>query len=104
MERIENRIYSRGLFSEAEQRQVEQQLFAIAEDPAAGAAPMIRISVGIPIRYSQAVFSSLSNNPVRQSILSRIVDTLCSSALVEGARNPKAPSRIRVPLKPITKR
>ena len=34
MERIENRIYSRGLFSEAEQRQVEQQLFAIAEDPA----------------------------------------------------------------------
>ncbi len=34
MERIENRIYTRGLFSEAEQRQIEQQLSAFAEDPA----------------------------------------------------------------------
>ena len=42
MERIENRIYTRGLFSEAEQRQLEQQLHAFAEDPAhAGQAQMI---------------------------------------------------------------
>ncbi len=34
MERIENRIYTHGMFSEAEQRQIEQQLSAIAEDPA----------------------------------------------------------------------
>ncbi|MBR0159038.1 MAG: helix-turn-helix domain-containing protein [Clostridia bacterium] len=41
-ERIENRIYTRGLFSEAEQRQLEQQLFAIAEDPAhAGKAQLM---------------------------------------------------------------
>ncbi len=33
MERIENRIYTRGMFSEAEQRQLEQQLLAFAEDP-----------------------------------------------------------------------
>ena len=34
MERMENRIYARGLFDEAEQRQLEQQLAAFAEDPA----------------------------------------------------------------------
>ena len=34
MERIENRIYDRGLFPEAEQRQLEQQLRAFAENPA----------------------------------------------------------------------
>ena len=34
LERIENRIYSRGLFNEAEQRQIEQQLLAITEDQA----------------------------------------------------------------------
>ena len=34
LERIENRIYTRGLFNEAEKRQIEQQLYAIAEDPA----------------------------------------------------------------------
>ena len=34
MERIENRIYARGLFDEAEERQIEQQLGAFAEDPA----------------------------------------------------------------------
>ena len=33
MERIENRIYSQGLFSEAEKRQLEQQLNAFAEKP-----------------------------------------------------------------------
>ena len=33
MERIENRIYSQGLFSEAEKRQLEQQLTAFAEKP-----------------------------------------------------------------------
>ena len=34
MERIENRIYSRGMFDEAEERQLEQQLNAFAENPA----------------------------------------------------------------------
>ena len=34
MERIENRIYSRGLFDEAEERQIEAQLRAFGEDPA----------------------------------------------------------------------
>ena len=34
MERIENRIYARGLFDEAEERQLEQQLRAFAENPA----------------------------------------------------------------------
>ena len=34
MERIENRIYDRGLFDEAEQRQIEAQLRVFAEDPA----------------------------------------------------------------------
>ncbi len=33
LERIENRIYSQGLFDEAEERQVEQQLHVFAEDP-----------------------------------------------------------------------
>ena len=33
MERIENRIYSRGLFDGAEERQLEQQLEAFAEEP-----------------------------------------------------------------------
>ena len=33
MERIENRIYSEGLFGEAEERQMEQQLNAFAEMP-----------------------------------------------------------------------
>ena len=34
MERIENRIYARGMFDEAEERQLEQQLRAFAEVPA----------------------------------------------------------------------
>ena len=34
LERMENHIYARGLFPEAEQRQLEQQLKAIGEDPA----------------------------------------------------------------------
>ena len=34
MERIENRIYARGLFDEAEERQIEAQLRAFGEDPA----------------------------------------------------------------------
>lgn len=33
LERIENRIYDHGLFDEAEKRQIEQQLAAIAENP-----------------------------------------------------------------------
>ncbi len=33
MERIENRIYARGMFDEAEERQLEQQLSAFAEKP-----------------------------------------------------------------------
>lgn len=33
MERIENRIYARGMFDEAEERQIEQQLHAFAEKP-----------------------------------------------------------------------
>ena len=33
MERIENRIYSRGMFDEAEERQLEQQLYTLAENP-----------------------------------------------------------------------
>ena len=33
MERIENRIYNQGLFDEAEERQLEHQLNAIAENP-----------------------------------------------------------------------
>jgi len=33
MERIENRIYERGMFDEAEERQIEQQLRAFAEKP-----------------------------------------------------------------------
>ena len=33
LERIENHIYSHGLLNEAEERQVTQQLLAIAEDP-----------------------------------------------------------------------
>ena len=33
LERIENRIYDRGLFDEAEERQLEQQLRMIAENP-----------------------------------------------------------------------
>ena len=33
MERMENRIYARGLFDEAEQRQLEQQLRAFGENP-----------------------------------------------------------------------
>ena len=33
MERIENRIYARGMFDEAEERQIEQQLDALAENP-----------------------------------------------------------------------
>ena len=34
MERIENRIYDRGMFDETEQRQIEAQLRVFAEDPA----------------------------------------------------------------------
>ncbi len=34
LDRIYNRIYARGLFDEAEERQLEQQLHAIAENPA----------------------------------------------------------------------
>ena len=34
MERIENRIYDRGMFDEAEERQLEKQLNAFAENPA----------------------------------------------------------------------
>ena len=42
LERIENRIYDRGLFDEAEERQLEQQLHAIAENPDyAGRAEMM---------------------------------------------------------------
>ncbi len=42
MERIENRIYARGLFDEAEERQLEQQLRGFAEDPAyAGRAELL---------------------------------------------------------------
>ena len=42
LERIENRIYTHGLFSEAEQRQLEQQLCAFGEKPAyAGKAELM---------------------------------------------------------------
>ncbi|MBQ6117224.1 MAG: helix-turn-helix transcriptional regulator [Oscillospiraceae bacterium] len=42
MERIENHIYDRGLFDEAEERQLEQQLGAFAENPAyAGQAKLL---------------------------------------------------------------
>ena len=42
LERIENRIYAHGLFSEAEQRQIERQLDAIAAEPAhAGRAELV---------------------------------------------------------------
>ena len=42
LDRIENHIYNRGLFGEAEQRQIEQQLRAIGEDPAhAGRAELM---------------------------------------------------------------
>ena len=42
LDRIENRIYSRGLFDEAETRQIEQQLSAIGENPAhAGRAKLM---------------------------------------------------------------
>ena len=33
LDRIENRIYARGMFDEAEERQIEQQLFSMAENP-----------------------------------------------------------------------
>ena len=42
LERIENSIYAHGLFPEAEQRQIERQLQAIAEEPAhAGKAELV---------------------------------------------------------------
>ena len=42
MERIENHIYDRGMFDEAEKRQLEQQLDVIAENPAyAGRAKLL---------------------------------------------------------------
>ncbi|MBQ9393030.1 MAG: helix-turn-helix domain-containing protein [Oscillospiraceae bacterium] len=42
LERIENHIYSRGMLDEAEERQLEQQLRAIGEDPAhAGKAQLV---------------------------------------------------------------
>ena len=42
LDRLENHIESHGLFHEAEQRQIEQQLNAIAEDPAhAGQAQLV---------------------------------------------------------------
>ena len=42
LERMENQIYARGIFSEAEQRQMEQQLQVIAENPEyAGKAQLI---------------------------------------------------------------
>ncbi len=42
LDRMENRIYSRGLFDEAEQRQIEQQIRAIAEKPEyAGRAQLV---------------------------------------------------------------
>ena len=42
LERIENGIYAHGLFSEAEQRQMERQLDTIAENPAhAGRAELV---------------------------------------------------------------
>lgn len=47
---------------------------------------------------------SSSSSCVRQSMLSSIVELLCRSALAAGARSPNAPSRIKAPLKPITKR
>ncbi len=33
LDRIENHIYARGMFDEAEERQIEQQLFSMAENP-----------------------------------------------------------------------
>ncbi len=42
LDRMENHIYARGLFSEAEERQLEQQLRVIAENPAyAGRAELM---------------------------------------------------------------
>ena len=42
LERIENRIYTRGLFDQAEERQLEQQLHVIGENPAhAGQAELL---------------------------------------------------------------
>ena len=42
LDRIENRIYARGLFDEAEERQLEQQLRGIGENPAfAGRAKLM---------------------------------------------------------------
>ncbi len=42
LDRLENRIYAHGMFDEAEERQIGQQLHAIAEDPAhAGRAELV---------------------------------------------------------------
>ena len=45
LERIENTIYARGLFSEAEQRQIERQLAAIAEDSAHAGRAELELAV-----------------------------------------------------------
>ena len=44
LERMENHIYARGLFPEAEQRQLEQQLKAIGEDPAMTGKPELLLA------------------------------------------------------------
>ena len=55
MERIENRIYDRGLFDEAEERQLEQQLNTFAEKPEhAGQAKLILTK--LYTRLSNTVF------------------------------------------------
>ncbi len=78
MERIENRIYTRGLFSEAEQRQLEQQLSAIAENPAyAGQAEL--------------TLAKLYNNQAEQY---RLLAVEHGKEAVESLGNPDAVSEL----------
>ena len=67
MERIENHIYSSGRFSEAEERQIEQQVNSFAENPKYAGA-------------SKALLTKLYNHQAEQY---RLLATACGKEAVE---------------------
>ena len=100
LDRMENHIYTHGIFSEAEQRQMEQQLRAIAEDPEhAGKAELLLAKLynsqadqyrALAIRHGKEAVEKMAGSPDAVSELanawgSYIPDWCCRNhhALIE---------------------
>ena len=65
---------------------------------------LLRLQVMLLLLSNAQTTSFSDSKGVRQSMLKRSVEPLCSRAEEAGDNSPNAPSAIRLPLNPITKR